>query len=474
MQIRNAQKEDIHLQEWMNRRDKGKEKDFYRDATGLIRFRRRVCVPQMDEIKQMILEEAHQSRLSFHPGTTKMYHDLKENFWWHGMKKDVADFVSKCLICRKSKTEHQRSPGELQPLDIPEWKWDSISMDFVSGLPKTKHNHDAVWVIVDRLTKTTHFLPINMKYKLERLAELYIKEIVRLHGIPTSIISDRDPRFTSKFWESLQKSLGTKLKLSSAYHPQTDGQTERTIQTLEDLLRAYVMEHQGAWDESLPLVEFTYNNSFHSSIGMAPYEALYGRKCRTPLCWYETGESLLLAPDLLQAQVDQIKMIREKIKAAQDRQKSYYDKRRKPLEFQVGDHVFLKVSPTTGVGRALKSRKLSPKFIGPFEILKKIGTVAYQLALPPNLSNLHSVFHVSQLRKYIADPSHVIELDPVQVRENLSYEVSPIKVVDQRIKQLRGKTISLVKVIWDANDEGNATWELEDKMKESYPYLFDT
>jgi len=194
--------------------------------------------------------------------------------------------------------------------------------------------------------------------------------------------------------------MGTKVKLNSAYHPQTDGQSERTIQSLEDLLRACVLEQTEGWEKFLPLIEFTYNNSFHSSIGMAPYEALYGRRCRTPLCWYENGNSLVLGPEIIQQATERIKMIRENMKTSQDRQKSYYDKRRKPLEFEERDHVFLKVTPVTGVGRALKSRKLTPKFIGPYQILKRIGFVAYQIALPPNLSKLHNVFYVSQLLKY--------------------------------------------------------------------------
>jgi len=190
-----------------------------------------------------------------------------------------------------------------------------------------------------------------MRYPLEKMAQLYIKEVVKLHGIPTSIVSDRDPRFVSKFWQELHQALGTKLKLSSAYHLQTDGQSERTIQSLEDLLRACAMEYKGSWDQLLPLVEFTYNNSHHSSIGMAPFEALYGRKCRTPLCWFQVGESALVGPDFVQETTEKIKMVQKKMKAAQDRQKSYADRRRRPLEFQEGEHVFLRFVPTTGVGR---------------------------------------------------------------------------------------------------------------------------
>lgn len=174
---------------------------------------------------------------------------------------------------------------------------------------------------MDRLTKSAHFIPINITYSMERLAEIYIKEIVKLHGIPSSIVSDRDPRFTSKFWQGLQSALGTNLRMSSAYHPQTDGQTERTNQSLEDLLRACVLEQNGSWDSFLPLIEFTYNNSFHSSIGMAPFEALYGRRCRTPLCWFETGDSLVLGPEIVQQTTDKVKMIQEKMRASQSRQK---------------------------------------------------------------------------------------------------------------------------------------------------------
>ena len=241
-QVREAQEQDEFLQQRIEPERETTDPDFNKDANGIIRFKGRLCIPQGGELKGIILEEAHKSRLSFHPGTTKMYQDLKKNFWWQGMKRDVAEYVSRCLVCQKAKVEHQRPPGELQPLDLPVWKWDDISMDFVSGLPRTKKGKEAIWVIVDRLTKSAHFIPICMKYKMEKLAELYIKEVVRLHGVPMSIVSDRDPRFTSRFWVSLQEALGTKLRLSSAYHPQTDGQTERTIQSLEDLLKACVLE----------------------------------------------------------------------------------------------------------------------------------------------------------------------------------------------------------------------------------------
>jgi hypothetical protein len=231
-EVKNGQKRDLSLVNRLALINQGKETDFKVDGSGIIRFRERVCVPDIPELKRKILEEGHRSGLSIHPGATKMYQDLKKLFWWPSMKKDVAEFVYACLICQKSKVEHQRPSGLLQPMFVPEWKWDSIAMDFVSGLPRTTKGNDSIWVIVDRLTKFAHFIAFKTGTLVPKLAEIYVEQIVKLHGIPSSIVSDRDPRFTSRFCESLQDALGTKLRLSSAYHPRTDGQSERTIQSL--------------------------------------------------------------------------------------------------------------------------------------------------------------------------------------------------------------------------------------------------
>jgi len=204
----------------------------------------------------------------------------------------------------------------MAPLDVLEWKWDSVYMDFVTSLPNTPRGNDAIWVIVDRLTKSAHFIPINISFPVSQLAKIYIREIVKLHGVTSSIVSYRDPRFTSRVWKSLQEALGSKLRLSSAYHPQNDDQSERTIQSLENLLRVCVLEQGGTWDSHLPLIEFTHNNSYHSSIGMAPFEALYGRRCRTPLCWFESGESVVSGPGIVQQTTEKVKMIQEKMKAS--------------------------------------------------------------------------------------------------------------------------------------------------------------
>jgi hypothetical protein len=219
-----------------------------------------------------------------------MYQDLKEKYWWYGLKRDVATHVALCDVCQRVKVEHQRPAGLLQPLKVPEWKWEEISMDFIVGLPRTRDDYDSIWVIVDRLTKVAHFIPVKTTYSGAKLAELYISSIICLHGVPKKIVSDQGTQFTSRFWKRLHESMDTKLNFSSAYHPQKDGQTERTDQVLEDMLRDCALKHGRSWDKSLPYAEFSYNNSYQASLQMAPFEAHYGQKCRTPLYWNQIRE----------------------------------------------------------------------------------------------------------------------------------------------------------------------------------------
>ncbi|GJX04548.1 putative reverse transcriptase domain-containing protein [Tanacetum coccineum] len=338
-----------------------------------------------------IMDEAHKSKYSIHPGADKMYYDLRDMYWWPGMKRDIATYVSKCLTCSKVKAEHQRPSGLLQQPEIPEWKWDKITMDFITKLPRSKNGHDTIWVIVDRLTKSAHFLAIREDYSTERLARIYIDEIVARHGVPVSIISDRDGRFTSRCWQTVQKALGTRLDMSTAYHPQTNGQSERTIQTLEDMLRA----------------------------------CHFMKECRSPVLWAEIGESSLIVPELVQETTDKVVLIKEKLKAERDRQKSYADNRRKLLEFEVVDRVMLKVSPWKGVIRFGKKGKLAPRYVGPFEILERVGPVAYRLRLPEELSG-------------------------IKVDKTLRFVEEPIEIIDREIKSLKRSIISLVKVRWNS------------------------
>ncbi|GJV23813.1 putative reverse transcriptase domain-containing protein [Tanacetum coccineum] len=293
-------------------------------SDGIQYFGKRVWLPLYGGIRDLIMLESHKSKYSIHLGSDKMYQDLKKLYWWLNMKADIATYVSKCLTCAKVKVEHQKPSGLLQQPEIPEWKWEKITMDFISGLPRTPSGYDMIWVIVDRLTKSAHFLSMKKTDSMEKLTQQYLREIVCRHGVPVSIISDKDSRFASGFWRSLQKALGTDVNMSTAYHPEMD-------------------------DRHLPLVEFSYNNSYHASIKAAPFEALYGWKCRSPICWSEFGDSQLTGPELIREMTEKIVQIKNRLLTARSRQKSYADVRHKPMDFSVGDMVMLKVYPWKGV-----------------------------------------------------------------------------------------------------------------------------
>jgi hypothetical protein len=309
--IIDAQRTDKGMKHIHEKIEADKANCFREDDQGIIWFNDRIVVPKDAKIHQQTLDEAHLSRYSIHPGSTKMYQDLKQHYWWTKMKIKIARYVARCDTCRHVKAVHMKTAGPLQSLPIPTWKWEDISMDFIVGLPKTAKGFDSIWVIIDWLTKIAHFLPVKTKYTVVAYAELYIARILSLHGVPKTIVSDRGPQFVSKFWSELHKFFGTKLLHNSDYHSQTSGQTERVNQILEDMLRACVLEFPQKWDECQPLAEFSYNNSYQKSIKMAPFEALYGRRCRTPLNWSEPGERWYFRPDLVKETEAKVQRIRQ-------------------------------------------------------------------------------------------------------------------------------------------------------------------
>nr|GFB99829.1 putative reverse transcriptase domain-containing protein [Tanacetum cinerariifolium] len=261
-----------------------------------------------------------------------------------------------------------------------------------------------------------------------------------------SIICDRDPRFSSRFWRTLQKALGTSLDMSIAYHPETNGQSERTILTLEDMLRAYAIDFGKGWVNHLPLFEFSYNNSYHASIKASPFEAIYGRKCRSPVCWTEVGEAQILGPELIQETTEKIIQIKQRMQAARDKKKSYADLKRKPMEFQVGDKVMLKVSPWKGVVRFGKRGKLNPR--------------------------VHNTFHVSNLKKCHADEPLAVLLDGLHVDDKLYFVKEPVEIMDHEVKRLKRSLIPIVKVRWNSKQGSEFPWEREDQFRKKYPHLF--
>ncbi|GJZ31819.1 putative reverse transcriptase domain-containing protein [Tanacetum coccineum] len=419
----------------MIRKDIPKEKLEPR-PDGTLCLNGRSWLPCYGDLRRVIMHESHKSKYSIHLCFDKMYQDMKKLYWWPNMKVDIATYVSKCLTCAKVKTEHQRPSGSLVQPKIPQWKWDNITMDFFTKLPKSSQGYDAIWVIVDRLTKPAIFTPMRKTNSMEKLARMYLKEVVTRHGIPVSIIYDRDPKFASNFWISLQKALGTSLDMSIVYHPQT----------LEDVLRACVIDFGNGWVKHLPLVEFSYNNSYHASIKAAPFEALYGRKCHSPVCWAEVGEVQLTGPEIVQETTEKVIQIKQRTQAARDQQKSYADLKRKPMEFQVGDRVMLKVSPWKGVVRFGKRGKLNPRYVGPFKVLEKVGSVAYKLELPQELSRVHNTFHVSNLKKCYSDEPLAVPLEGLHIDDKLRFVEEPVEIMDREVKRLKQSRIPIVKV----------------------------
>ncbi|GKE69801.1 putative reverse transcriptase domain-containing protein [Tanacetum coccineum] len=337
-----------------------------------------------------------------------MYQDFKQLYWWPNMKVDIVTYVSKCLTCFKVKAEHQKPSGLLVQPEIPKWKWEKITMDFVTKLPKTANGYDTIWVIVDCFTKSAHFLPMRETDPIEKLMKLYMKKVVTRHGVHVSIISDHDSKFTSLFWKALRKALGTRLDMSTAYHPQTK-------------------EVEDARLTSLVII-------------------------------HETTEKIV--------------QIKSRIQATLDQQKSYANIKRKPLEFKVGDQVMLKVSPWKAVVRFGKRGKLNLRYVGPFKVIDRVRNVSYKLELPQQLSRVHNTFHVSNLKKCLSDESLVIPLEELRIDDKLHFVEEPVEVMDREIKQLKRSRIPIIKVRWNSKRGPEFTWEREDQFKEKYPHLF--
>nr|GEV07598.1 putative reverse transcriptase domain-containing protein [Tanacetum cinerariifolium] len=391
LKLENLSVEDVR---GMIRKDLPKEK-LEPHTDGTLCLNNKSWVPCFGDLRALIMRESYKSKYSIHPGSNKIYQNLKQLYWWPNMKVNIVTYVGKCLTCSKVKAEHQKPFGLLVQLEIPKWKWEKITMDFITKLPKTTNGYDTIWVIIDRLTKSTHFLPIRENDPMEKLMRL----------------------FTSIFWKALHKALGTRLDMSTAYHPDTKNQSERTIQTLEDMLCACVIDFKKSWDRHLPLVKFSYNNSYHTSIKAAPFEALYGRKCRSPVCWVEVVDAHITGPEIIHETTEKIVQIKIRIQAARDQQR-------------------------------------------------------VTLKLPQQLSRVHNTFHVSNLKKCMSDESLVIPLEELRVDDKLHFVEEPVEVMDHEIKQMKRSHIPIIKVRWNSKRGHEFTWERDDQFKQKYPHLF--
>lgn len=398
-------------------------------VNGIIKYKGRVWVGSNSLAQQHILEALHNSGIGGHSGFHATYHRVKSLFAWPKMKDTVKHFVQTCGICQQAKTEHVKTPGLLQPLEIPKQAWSTVSLDFIEGLPKSG-SYTVILVVIDKFTKYGHFLPLAHPYSALTIAQLFLDNIYRLHGLPQAIVSDRDPIFTSALWRELFRLTDTKLLMSSSYHPQTDAQTERLNQCLEAFLRCTVHSCPRQWNKWLPIAEYWYNTAFQTSIGRTPFEVLYGYPPRhlgisnLQDCNVPDLETWLKERDLL------AKLIQQQLCRAQQRMKAQADKNRSERQFEIGELVYLKLQPHVQSSVALCSnQKLAFRFFGPFKILQRVGNVAYKLQLPPTCL-IHPVVHVSQLKRHIP-PGHQVSEDLSVVHTDPMAVVEPVLVLDK-------------------------------------------
>jgi hypothetical protein len=435
---------------------------------GIIRFKDRIWLGNNKAAHDAILLSLHDSGVGGHSGFLGTYQRVKALFSWPKMKEAVRKYVQQCVVCQQAKGEHIKLPGLLSPLPIPTEAWGTISMDFVKGLPKSG-GYDCILVIIDKLTKYGHFIPLRHPYTALTIAQKYIDTVYKLHGLPSMVISDRDPIFTSKLWQELFRLTDTKMNMSSAHHPQTDGQTEKLNQCLESYLRCAVHASPTKWAQWLPLAEYWYNTNFHSALGKTPFEVLYGYKPRNlGVSNLQSDTSSELA-GWLEHRQETTALLQQQLLRAQQRMKNQEDKNRTEREFAVGDMVYMKLQPYAQTSVARRSNhKLAFKFFGPYEVLSRVGKVAYKLKLLAN-SQIHPVLHVSQLKKSVP-PAQVHSLDfPLHFITDEKVGVQPTHIHDRReIKHGRGY-IKQALVEWSGLPSTLRTWEPEVELRRRFP-----
>lgn len=433
-----------------------------------LRRKGKLVIGNDNAIKQFILQWLHDSATGGHSGRDHTAARVKARFYWKGMTKDVQSYVRECVVCQRSKAELVASPGLLQPLPVSERIWDAISMDFIEGLPKSQ-GKQVIFVVVDRLSKYAHFMTLSHPYTAVDVAQLFMDSIYKLHGMPSSIVSDRDPIFLSTVWTEFFSMQGVSLHKSTAYHPQTDGQTEIVNKSLETYLRCMCSEKGTDWAQWLPFAEWWYNTNYHSSIHTTPYEVVYGQPPPLHLP-YLPGESASLTVDRsLSAREDAIKLLRFHLERAQNRMKQQSDRHRTDRVFTIGSYVFLKLQPYRRYFvRNSAHHKLAPKYYGPYRVLDRIGTTAYQLDLPP-AAGIHNVFHVSQLKLCTSPDSAVIQHPPAPLLHTARGEPEAI-LACKLVK--RGHTAATkVLIQWKNQPPEAATWEYYYDLLKEFPHF---
>jgi hypothetical protein len=442
----------------------------YTLCDGIIRFHGRVWIGSNSALQTKLITAFHSSPVGGHSGAHATYQRLKKLFAWTGIKSRVADFVRQCDVCQHAKHSNTAPAGLLQPLPSPTGPWCDITMDFIEGLPLSD-GFNCILVVVDRFSKFAHFVPLKHPFTAPSVARIFLDSVVKLHGMPMSIVSDRDKIFTSIFWKQLFQHLGTKLKFTTAYHPQTDGQSERVNQCLEMFLRCAVHDAPKQWRRLLPMAELWYNSYFHTALGCSPFHALYGHEPNMGAIPELPSDPASPAASVLAERASQLALLKKNLDMAQTRMKANADKHRTEREFQVGEPVLLRLqhyAQSSVVNRPCQ--KLSYKYFGPYPVLDRIGKVAYRLDLPA-ASKIHNVFHVSQLKEYRPDYTPVFtELPTAPLLDSVDPE--PEAVLDRHMMKKGNQAVVQVLIKWKNLPEETATWEDWDILKTNFPVVF--
>ncbi|KAJ4810364.1 polyprotein [Rhynchospora pubera] len=439
----------------------------YTLQNGLLRYKNRICVGNSNMWREKLLKEMHDSNLGGHSGILGTYQRLKSFFYWPKMKDTVHDYVRQCHVCQMSKHEQVPSPGLLQPLPIPDEAWSSVSLDFITGLPKSE-GKEVILVVVDRLTKYAHFMALSHPFKASDVAHSFLNNVYKLHGLPSNLISDRDPVFTSNFWKELMTKVGIKLNLSTAYHPQSDGQTERVNQCLESYLRSMVHSQQKNWHKWLPLSEWWYNTHFHSSIKTTPFQALYGYSPPQLPMGTPPKSSVEAVNQVLKDRHQVMWELKQQLQKSQDRMKKFADTKRTERVFEVGQWVYLKLQPYRQLSvKGISGKKLGLKYYGPFEIIDKVGPVAYKLQLPAG-SLIHPVFHVSQLKLKLGNGHTVTPALPM-INPNGNVQMVPDTILERKLYKKGNAAGVKVLIKWSHGTVDDATWEDYQSLAQRFP-----
>ncbi|KZV19421.1 hypothetical protein F511_08762 [Dorcoceras hygrometricum] len=466
--IKEAVQKDSKLKDIIQSLEKGdREEGPYTMLNGVLLHRGRVVVPRESLWPTKLIREAHMTPIGGHAGALKTLKRIASSFFWAGMQGDVAKFIAGCDVCQRQKYAATKPAGLLQPLAIPTAIWEDITMDFIVGLPKSR-GFDVIMVVVDRLSKYAHFILLKHPISARGVAEVFNKEIMRLHGTPQSIISDRDPIFMSQFWKEYFRLQGTQLRMSSAYHPETDGQTEVVNRCLETYLRCFSSEQPRTWAQWIPWAEFWYNTSYHTATGMTPFEIVYGKKAPKIIQFWPQETSVAAVAQELSDRDELLRQVKFNLHRAQQRMIKQADAKRREVKFEVGDRVYLKLRPhrQQSVCRRIY-QKLAPRYYGPFQILQKVGEVAYKLNLPPS-SKIHPVFHVSCLKKAVGQPGNAQPL-PKGLESDLNMEFEPEYVVAERYKQVGGEQVQQVLIRWKGRTDEEDTWEEVAALQNQFP-----